>query len=256
MSAFPNVTCNMFPFSFCTLPLEANLPVKLELVFLQTRSGCSPLCLCQIPEFLKYLNPYFEFANEFSFVFVSVFLCFVFCLDIFLCSSPNEALVQSNVSLPNSRIPPVSRSRLNLSLCFPLHPVLNVLAADCLNSDLDLCGRLSRLRQAVMKAIRRGVFQSMRPRLTKPRLSGSYQPLPPHQFPPSSCHLSSLFSPNPEWILLILSTLAFGGQALYWLALPPAPSISLIYDSAPPLSFVSHPEYTAPLHLRYIQICL
>ena len=104
------------------------------------------------------------------------FCIIVFCLDIFLCSSPNEALVQSNVSLPNSRIPPVSRSRLNLSLCFPLHPVLNVLAADCLNSDLDLCGRLSRLRQAVMKAIRRGVFQSMRPRLTKPRLSGSYQP--------------------------------------------------------------------------------
>ena len=85
LSAFPNVTCNMFPFSFCTLPLEANLPVKLELVFLQTRSGCSPLCLCQIPEFLKYLNPYFEFANEFSFVFVSVFLCFVgisFCVRL------------------------------------------------------------------------------------------------------------------------------------------------------------------------------
>ena len=86
---------------------------------------------------------------------------------------------------------------------------------------------------------------------TKPRLSGCYQPLPPPVVVFPSCHLSSLFSPSPEWIPLILSTLALEGGTL--LAGPtPAPSISLICDSDPPLSLeLSHPEYTALLHLRY-----
>ena len=44
---------------------------------------------------------------------------------------------------------------------------------------------------------------------------------PPQQFPPS-CHLSSLFSPSPEWILLILSTLALEGGTLL-AGLPPGP---------------------------------
>ena len=134
-------------------------------VVLQTRRGCSLLCLCQIPEFLP------------SLAVVSIY-CFVFS--------------------------PSSHCR-------------------CL-FDLDLCARLSRVRQALMKAI------SWQPQyagrlLTKPRLSGSYQPLPP------SCHLSSLFSPSPEWILLILSTLAFGG-------LP-----TLLAGSAP-----------CPLHLPYLRL--
>ena len=46
------------------------------------------------------------------------------------------------------------RCRRDLLLCFPTHPLLLVLTADCLNSDLDLCGVLSPLRQSLMKAIR------------------------------------------------------------------------------------------------------
>ena len=111
----------------------------------------------------------------------------------------------------------LTRSHLNLLLCFPLHPLR---ATDCLNSDFDLCARLSRLRQALMKAIRT---------VCLPQYAGApYKApaewilsTPTQQFPPS-CHLSSLFSPSPEWILLILSTLAGGGGTLL-AGLPPGP---------------------------------
>ena len=92
--------------------------------------------------------------------------------------SLNKVRMQPTVSLPNSRIPLLSRSHLDLLLCFPPRPVLVVLAADCLNRDLDLYARLSRLRQGLMKAIRAVCLPQYAGAPTKPRLSGSYQPSP------------------------------------------------------------------------------
>ena len=146
-------------------------------------------------------------------------LLYLFCVKYLLCCCSNEARVQSTVSLPNSRIPPAV-SRVVSIYCFVFLSILALLLIVSTLTWIYVPG-FPAWDWLWWKQSGRCVS----PVCTKPRLSGSYQPLPP------SCHLSSLFSPSPEWIPLILSTLAFRGLA------------TLLAGSAP-----------CPLHLPYLRL--
>ena len=162
-------------------------------VVLQTRRGCSLLCLCQIPEFLP------------SLAVVSIY-CFVFS--------------------------PSSHCR-------------------CL-FDLDLCARLSRVRQALMKAI-------------------SWQPVcgkTPHKAPAewilsTSPSLMSFVFPvfSESWVDTadtVNSCVWGAGHSIGWLCPlpPPSPLSTTVTRPSPPCPIQNTVTADAPSHLKYIQIWL
>ena len=131
-----------------------------------------------------------------------------------------------SVSLPNSKIPPLAVVGAIYCFVFPRHPLLLVLTADCLNSDLDLCGVLSPLRQSLMKAIRATCLPQYAACATVQSLGWVDAINPsPHRW---SCFPRVICLPC---FLRVLSGYRWYCQllrwrgALYWLALPlPPPS--------------------------------
>ena len=130
-----------------------------------------------------------------------------------------------SVSLPNSKIPPLAV--VGAIYCFVFPPILFFL------SWLLIVWTVTWIYVACFphwgslwwKQSGRRVFPSMRP-VPPYKASAEWMlstpPPPVVVFP--SCHLSSLFSPSPEWIPLILSTLALEGGTLLAGPTPAPPS--------------------------------